>query len=69
MSADVFQSLPLPNGEMTDAEQATMQYIRTRAAAAMPLDLHPLRGPRTYEGAWVRAGRAGVVNSRRTPQT
>ncbi|MFB7421447.1 PIN domain-containing protein [Streptomyces sp. NPDC056210] len=59
LRADAFRALQLPRVQLTQAEETAMQTIRESVATSMPPDLHPLRGPRSYEGAWARIRRAG----------
>lgn len=63
VSAEVFRQLALPQHQMTSTQEATMEAIRQNVASVVP-DLHPLRGPRAYEGALARANGAYIGRSR-----
>ncbi|GAB2835817.1 hypothetical protein GCM10027073_74220 [Streptomyces chlorus] len=67
VTAEVFQSIDFPPLEFSEAAEDAMQTMRESLAASIRPDLHPLRGPRAYEGAWARARRAGAVGVPRTP--
>jgi hypothetical protein len=54
VSHEMFRRLALPQYRMTSAEEAMMQGIRHNIASSAVPNLHPLRGPRAYEGALAR---------------
>ncbi|MFC4504082.1 MULTISPECIES: PIN domain-containing protein [Streptomyces] len=59
LSRDIFLSFDLPRIKLSRPEEDAAEVMRASVAASQtPVDLHPLRGPRAYEGAWVRARRA-----------
>ncbi|WP_442819585.1 hypothetical protein [Streptomyces sp. NBC_00841] len=67
VTAEVFRSIDFPPLEFSETAEDAMQTVRESLAASIRPDLHPLRGPRAYEGAWARARRTGAVGVPRTP--
>ncbi|MGW2100381.1 PIN domain-containing protein [Streptomyces olivaceoviridis] len=59
LTTETFAALGLPVSEPTPLEQAVQGLVRAGATVVRSRGLHPLRGPRTYEGAWARRA-AGV---------
>ncbi|MGV9503838.1 PIN domain-containing protein [Streptomyces sp. NPDC003642] len=60
VSHEMFRQLALPQYRMTTAEEAMMQEIRHNIASSAVPNLHPLRGPRAYEGALARKNSDGI---------
>ncbi|MFF4399362.1 PIN domain-containing protein [Streptomyces sp. NPDC001480] len=59
LSRDIFLSFNLPRIKLSGAGEDAAEVMRGSVAASQtPVNLHPLRGPRAYEGAWARARRA-----------
>ncbi|MBX9365662.1 PIN domain-containing protein [Streptomyces sp. WAC04114] len=64
VSDEMFRRLALPQYRMTGTEEAMMREIRHNIASSAVPNLHPLRGPRAYEGALARKNGDGIGRPR-----